>query len=219
MKIAFVNLGDCKSDNSIPSLAYYTSYLLQDKKGTLLIFLTAPQSIRWPKVILREVKEFNLNICVLSLYTQGLRLQYQFIMHIKKYIQSCIIFLLEATSCKRLLPVRTMEECSEIDYLIFGEGEITFAELIEVVQANEKAEHINGVCYRLNGKVVKNNPRELIEDLDSIPFPAYDLIFRKGYHYHNRKMEVGGENCCDDLFKRLPMELFVLLQRDVWKTV
>ncbi len=35
---------------------------------------------------------------------------------------------------------------------------------------------VKGLVFRRNGQVVLNPPRPYIEDLDSLPFPAYDLI-------------------------------------------
>ncbi len=75
------------------------------------------------------------------------------------------------------LPKEILEECPNIDFSIIGEGEITFLELLKVLSSGERDfRHINGLCFRDNGTTVETTPRDLIEDVNSLPFPAWDLI-------------------------------------------
>jgi radical SAM superfamily enzyme YgiQ (UPF0313 family) len=65
-----------------------------------------------------------------------------------------------------------MEENSYIDYIIYGEGEETFMDLISGKPLND----INGLAYRNEKRqIVINSPRELIHDLSSIPSPYETL--------------------------------------------
>jgi radical SAM superfamily enzyme YgiQ (UPF0313 family) len=67
-----------------------------------------------------------------------------------------------------------MSDCN-IDYLISGEGEYVFRDLIEYLQ-NQNHKIPKGVWYR-EGKCIINGGRaDLIEDLDKLPLPAYHLI-------------------------------------------
>jgi len=65
----------------------------------------------------------------------------------------------------------------ELDLLVIGEGEETFSELYdEVNAATNDFEKVNGLCIR-DGKNIKfTSPRALIDDLNTIPYPAYDLF-------------------------------------------
>lgn len=74
------------------------------------------------------------------------------------------------------LPRETMQEFPVFDYLIFGEGEVTLLELCSQVRDGGRENNINGLAWRDNGAVVLAPPRQLIADLDTIPFPARDLI-------------------------------------------
>ncbi|GAC1467927.1 MAG: radical SAM protein [Desulfuromonadaceae bacterium] len=62
-----------------------------------------------------------------------------------------------------------------IDCLVIGEGEDT---MLELAQAGFKGiGQIPGVAYRgANGKGILSAPRELIKDLDDLPFPAYHKL-------------------------------------------
>lgn len=73
------------------------------------------------------------------------------------------------------LPELVMEN-SYIDYVALGEGEQTAVNLLERLESGRPVNDINGLAFRDNGKVVINKKSNLIEDLDSLPFPAYDLL-------------------------------------------
>jgi len=63
------------------------------------------------------------------------------------------------------------------DFGVLREGEITLVELLKKLGNNQPIMNVKGIAYRNhNKKVVVNPPREYIEDLDILPFPAYDLI-------------------------------------------
>lgn len=63
-----------------------------------------------------------------------------------------------------------------VDFVIRGEGEITFLELVNAIETNKSFSDVNGIAYRLNGKIVCTPHRQLISDVDSLPWPAYHLI-------------------------------------------
>ncbi|MEW6687407.1 MAG: cobalamin-dependent protein, partial [Candidatus Edwardsbacteria bacterium] len=63
-----------------------------------------------------------------------------------------------------------------IDYIIIGEGEKTFVELVEAIEADRDVKGIKGIGYRQNGTTIYTPPREYISNPDDIPFPAWDLI-------------------------------------------
>ncbi len=57
-----------------------------------------------------------------------------------------------------------------IDYIVRSEGEETFYELVEAIEAGNGAGHIKGLAFRVkDGKVTLNPDRDLIRDLNDIP--------------------------------------------------
>ena len=62
------------------------------------------------------------------------------------------------------------------DYAVIGEGEITLTELLRSLSGEDSIEHVNGIAYRTDDRLIKTPPRDYIENLDVLPFPAYDLI-------------------------------------------
>ncbi len=59
-----------------------------------------------------------------------------------------------------------------IDVVIRGEGEYTFLEYLD----NPGKTDIKSTVLKINGKIIENEPRPVIEDLDKLPFPDYDAM-------------------------------------------
>ncbi len=72
-------------------------------------------------------------------------------------------------------------EKANIDIAVIGEGEKTFPELLKKLMADESLNQVKGIAFKKDGEILLTPPREPIEDLDSIPFPAWDLIDFKRY--------------------------------------
>ncbi|MFX0075034.1 MAG: B12-binding domain-containing radical SAM protein [Candidatus Hermodarchaeota archaeon] len=64
-----------------------------------------------------------------------------------------------------------------VDVIVRGEGEITFRELIE----NKDLTEIKGISYKENGRLINNDDRPLIKDLNTLPLPARKLRHKKSY--------------------------------------
>ncbi|MFH1593952.1 MAG: radical SAM protein [Candidatus Omnitrophota bacterium] len=64
------------------------------------------------------------------------------------------------------------------DFIILGEGEVTTLELLKAVGAKRTDLHsIDGLVWRNeSGDIIRNRQRCVIEDLDTLPFPARDLL-------------------------------------------
>jgi len=67
-------------------------------------------------------------------------------------------------------------EDKNIDYFVVGEGEITFCELIEKLLSDQDFSSVKGLAYWNGERLIINAPRNFIEDLDSLPFPDYNLV-------------------------------------------
>lgn len=85
------------------------------------------------------------------------------------------------------LPEETLREFHAFDYLIFGEGEATLLDLCVKLRDGGEEGTISGLAFRNEGDVVVNSQRQLIDDLDSIPFPARDLIDYRGQTGHSSR--------------------------------
>jgi radical SAM superfamily enzyme YgiQ (UPF0313 family) len=64
----------------------------------------------------------------------------------------------------------------EVDCVAIGEGEITMKELVTCINTDTSLSQVNGILYRQSNDVIKTPPRTLIEQLDTVPFPARHLV-------------------------------------------
>lgn len=71
---------------------------------------------------------------------------------------------------------KCLNDCPDIDAVVTGEGEITMVEIMDKLSRGKSLEEVEGVVFRNKGEIIKNPPRPLITDVDSIPFPARDLL-------------------------------------------
>jgi len=62
------------------------------------------------------------------------------------------------------------------DAIVMGEGEETILELIKSLEDKTNLGSVRGIAYNDNNKCVVNERRQVIADIDSIPFPAYELF-------------------------------------------
>jgi anaerobic magnesium-protoporphyrin IX monomethyl ester cyclase len=81
-------------------------------------------------------------------------------------------------------PTALSELCMEdapIDFIIRGEGEESFVNLLNRLKKSQTIDAVDGLVYR-DGDTIRTNPKvNLIEDLDSIAFPAHDLLDPERY--------------------------------------
>ena len=76
-----------------------------------------------------------------------------------------------------------------VDAVCIGEGEETIVEVAERIESGKSLEGVKGTYYKEGGKIRKNEPRGFIENLDSLPFPAYDLMPLDKYTVLGQKLE------------------------------
>lgn len=83
------------------------------------------------------------------------------------------------------------------DFAVYGEGEVTFSELISYLKGERKLLDINGLIYRDNkGNTVINPAREKIKDLNQLPLPAYDIFPMNRYPLHRMVTSRGCPYAC-----------------------
>jgi radical SAM superfamily enzyme YgiQ (UPF0313 family) len=71
---------------------------------------------------------------------------------------------------------------AEVDYVMVGEGEPTFAALIESINHNTiPLKEVRGIYYRENGVIIGTKERGFIEPLDALPFIEIDPLLVENY--------------------------------------
>ena len=83
------------------------------------------------------------------------------------------------------VPTETLKESPSLDAVVIGEGEETLTDLAsKYCETNHKnLDEVKGIIYRdiKTGNIKLNQPRPLIKDLNSIPFPARHMVPFESY--------------------------------------
>ncbi|MCG2712660.1 MAG: radical SAM protein [Candidatus Omnitrophica bacterium] len=75
-----------------------------------------------------------------------------------------------------------LKKNNNINYVLFGEYEASLLELAQKLKSNDTLGALKGILYRQGDKIIKNSPRELISDLDWLPWPQRKLLPVKKYN-------------------------------------
>ena len=63
-----------------------------------------------------------------------------------------------------------------VDYVCVGEGEEAISDLVKAIELGSEVTNIKNVWAKKNNQIFRNPIRPLMEDLDKLPFPDYDLF-------------------------------------------
>lgn len=69
-----------------------------------------------------------------------------------------------------------LQETTLVDYVVRGEGEITTYKLVNALSSNSNIDNIAGLCYRKDNNIYINEDPEVIQDINTIPWPARDIL-------------------------------------------
>jgi len=80
------------------------------------------------------------------------------------------------------LPERTLQEFPSIDIVVDGEGELTMMEMLAAKAQGARPQDLGdvlGIAFRTKEGVHHTGKRPWMEDLDALPFPAWELFPRR----------------------------------------
>jgi anaerobic magnesium-protoporphyrin IX monomethyl ester cyclase len=94
-------------------------------------------------------------------------------------------------------PSARPEDCLaniDVDFVVIGEPENTIFELVDALgKETRDLKKIRGIGFVKNGVPVFTSPRPLLEDLDSLPFPARHLLPMEEYYAVVKENPLRGE--------------------------
>lgn len=74
------------------------------------------------------------------------------------------------------LPIDTMRKHPELDIGVIGEGDETISESLCRLEDGRDLSQVKGLVFRQNGNLVVTENRPMLEDLDKLPMPAWDML-------------------------------------------
>jgi len=163
-------------------LMYLASYM-RERHNHKVKILDMKLDYLKPAGVINELYKFKPHVVGINNFTNESDELHKLVKEIKKQNKECKIIVggPHATSC----PDNVIQN-PDIDYAVLGEGEETFSDLVGKIISRGDIFQVKGIAFKQNGICHTTLPRENIHDLDSLPFPAWDLIDMKKYFKHWR---------------------------------
>jgi len=124
--------------------------------------------------LLNLIKEINPDIIFFETTTPTTNYDIELSKNIKEILPDSKLIVGETHST--IFYNEILKENPQIDFILKGEYEETFIELIKAINEKKDLSNIKGIVYRENGNIKNNPDRALIEPLDKLPYPAYDMF-------------------------------------------
>lgn len=149
----------------------YLDYALFDDGSLSIKFLS--DQFDWKNAFRKKMESYQPDIVALSAATNMYRWACEAARVAKEYGVRTIIGGVHPTS----VPEEVIKN-KDFDILCIGEGEEAMVELASRLEAKEKINNIANLWIRENEAVITNEIRPLIQDLDKIPYPDFDLFYQ-----------------------------------------
>ena len=89
-------------------------------------------------------------------------------------------------------------DCRDIDYIVMGEGELTFLEFVRKIENDESPDSIDGIAYRKGKKIIYTKCREFV-DLKDLPLIDWTIadprVYYQKYIYDNLLYLFSSKGC------------------------
>lgn len=128
--------------------------------------------------IMQEIGQYAPDVVGISALTSSAEVVYEISKNIRKEFPGIKIVMgnLHATLfCDEVL------SANFADFVVHGEGELTMLELLNALEGRISIKDVKGISFKTAGAIVNNPARPHIEDLDSLPFPAWNLFPKEMY--------------------------------------
>jgi radical SAM superfamily enzyme YgiQ (UPF0313 family) len=159
--------------NLMPPLGILSIAAWLEKHGITVEIIDGYASRETHEVMVDKIIASACTAVGFSCTTSSFPETYRIATLLKRKAQSIITILGGAHACTIGAPL--LDTYPALDYLVLGEGENTMLEMAQAGFCN--VENIPGIAYRgPEGKGITTGFRELIKDLDTLPFPAYHLL-------------------------------------------
>lgn len=188
LDLSYGQLKDFSNPQPSVGLAYIASVLRDN--GFNVSVLDAYVSQLGIREILDEIEFRNVDLIGISVLSTSFDVVSEIIKHIRKQLPQMKIVLGN---------MHASLFCDEIlndnlaDFIVHREGEYTMLELVTILYNGDDPRKVNGISFRDDGHIIHTPVRPFINDLDRLPFPAWDLFPLGSYHTDPRTEVISGK--------------------------
>jgi anaerobic magnesium-protoporphyrin IX monomethyl ester cyclase len=136
-----------------------------------------------------KIKEFHPDIVGINYaFTQYSKGPHDVARMVKEISNRILVLCGGPAACASVSSVLTD---TNFDLLVKGEGEETLLEIVERHEKGLPLTDIPGTAVRMNDEIKINPPRQLIKNLDTLPFPARELVDMSKYYNDSYSVDKG----------------------------
>lgn len=77
-----------------------------------------------------------------------------------------------------------LQNCSSIDFIVMGEGEVALDFLIKYIKGEVSIDSVPSLAYKDSSGNIVNSPRQKVQDINVLPMNDYSFIDIKDYYHH-----------------------------------
>ena len=154
--------------DTFPLGILYVARALLDDGNEIEFFDIFAEDIS-PGVVLERLKEYNkTNFDFIGI--SAMSVQYVYVKWLSKEIKKIFNDIpIIVGGALAIFSYTVLLEKTSVDIAVLGEGEKTIINLIKA----SSWENVKGIAYKKDGNLNINPPEDLIEDIDSVGYPAY----------------------------------------------
>lgn len=144
-----------------------------------------------PEAIAKEIFNYSPNIVGVTCPQATKHHEAHEIFAIAKSLDPAILTVMGGAHASSLPELNLRDDA--LDLVMIGEAEISFLEVVRKFNDGERDfSGVDGLAYKKDGKVLINPKMRFVDNLDDLPYPAYDLL--KLEKYYNIGVSAGFDN-------------------------
>ena len=169
--------------SSMPALGILYLAAVLEKKGVEVDVVPADiLGYDWEKIA-KRIESFKPEIVGVTTTTEN-RFDSFKLMKTAKKVNPNIVTVLGGPHIS-MAKEDTINHIKEVDILCIGEGEKTIIDLVSALENNDSLSKVRGIYFRNDkGEAVFTGHREIITNLNTLPFPARHLIEMEKYNFY-----------------------------------
>lgn len=175
-RVLLINLPGVEQSGYRPSplgILYLAAYLRKYAKEAKVDLIDG--AMEGNHAVLKKIRQFKPNLVGISVLTPSRLTSIEISELTKKIYPKCKVVL--GGVHPTLMWEQMMKNYPVIDFIVKGEGEETLKELV----LGKPFAKISGLVWHRGKQVINNIDRPLIQNLNCIPFPAWDMIDPRKY--------------------------------------
>ena len=174
-------------------IAYIGNYL--EQKGGITPALIDGRLSRFSvQDTINQIVSLKPKILGISAMTHMVLTAEKIIAEVKKEIPDIKIVL--GSFHASFLPERTMQEFPQVDFIVVGEGELAFLDLVNSLLDNKDYENIKGIGFRKEDQVIINGTADVPATLDELGEPGWHLFDQEIIRRYVTLLPVMGQRGC-----------------------